>query len=61
MESSTNRIRRITFAVGPCKFVAHIDNKKSGSKAPYEAARDPHIDATNVQTPKRETYKTEEA
>jgi hypothetical protein len=60
MQSSNNRIRRITFMVGPTRTAAHLDNKSSGSKEAYDAVRDATLDPDNVQVVKRETYKTEE-
>ena len=60
MQSSNNRIRRITFMVGPTRTVSHLDNKSYGSKEHYEAVRDATLDPDNVQVVKRETYKTEE-
>ncbi len=56
-----NRIRRITFMVGPVKTVAHLDNRSSGSVAAYEKVRNDSSDPANIQVPKRVTYIDEEA
>lgn len=56
-----NRIRRITFLVGPTKTVAHVDNRGSGSKAGYEKARDDSQDPANIQVTERDRYITEES
>jgi hypothetical protein len=56
-----NRIRRITFLVGPTKTVSHLDNQASGSKGPYEKVRDDSSDPANIQVTERDTFITEEA
>jgi hypothetical protein len=61
MKSDLNRIRRITFAVGPTKTVAHLDNNPSGSKDGYDEVRDPTQDAENVHFKPRDRYIDEEA
>jgi hypothetical protein len=55
-----NRIRRITFLVGPTKTVAHVDNRGSGSKGGYEKARDDSQDPANIHVTERARYITEE-
>lgn len=56
-----NRIRRITFLVGPTKTVSHVDNRGSGSKKAYEKARDDSSDPANIQVVKRDRHIDEEA
>lgn len=56
-----NRIRRITFLVGPIKTVSHLDNRSSGSVGAYEKPRNDSSDPDNRQTPERNTYITEES
>lgn len=56
-----NRIRRITFLVGPVKTVSHIDNRASGSVGAYEKVRDDSSDPANIQVTERDTYIDEEA
>jgi hypothetical protein len=56
-----NRIRRITFMVGPTKTVAHVDNRGSGGKAGYEKARDDSQDPGNIHVVKRDRYIDEES
>lgn len=56
-----NRVRRITFMVGPVKTVAHLDNRASGSVGAYEKVRADSSDPENIQVPERNTYIDEEA
>ncbi len=56
-----NRIRRITFLVGPVKTVSHLDNRSSGSVAAYEKVRDDSTDPANIQVVKRDRFIDEEA
>lgn len=56
-----NRIRRITFMIGPAKTAAHVDNRSSGSVAAYDRARDDSTDPTNRHVVARDTYIDEEA
>lgn len=56
-----NRIRRITFLVGPVKTVAHLDNRSSGSVAGYEKVRNDSSDPANIQVAEKITYIDEEA
>lgn len=58
---NNNRIRRITFLVGPVKTVAHVDNRGSGSKGAYDKARDDSSDPANIQVTERDRYITEES
>lgn len=55
-----NRIRRITFLVGPTKTAAHVVNP-TGSKERYEKARDDSQDPNNIQVAPRDRYITEES
>lgn len=56
-----NRIRRITFMVGPLKTVSHLDNRASGSVGAYEKVRDDSIDPANIHVVERDTFIDEEA
>ncbi len=56
-----NRIRRITFLVGPVKTVSHVDNHASGSVAAYDKVRDDSSDPANIQVTERDTFIDEEA
>lgn len=56
-----NRIRRITFLVGPVKTVSHLDNRASGSKGAYEKVRDDSSDPANIHVTERDTFIDEEA
>lgn len=56
-----NRIRRITFLVGPAKTVSHLDNRSSGSVGAYEKTRDDSSDPANIHVTERATYITEES
>ena len=56
-----NRIRRITFLVGPVKTVSHLDNRSSGSVAAYEKVRDDSTDPSNIQVTPRDRFIDEEA
>lgn len=54
-----NRIRRITFMVGPTKTAAHVVTP-TGSLDRYDAARPDSTDPQNVQVAPRDRYVTEE-
>ena len=56
-----NRIRRITFLVGPTKTVSHLDNRASGSVGAYEKVRDDSLDPANIHVTERDTFIDEEA
>lgn len=56
-----NRIRRITFLVGPLKTVSHLDNRASGSVGAYEKVRDDSTDPANIHVVERDTFIDEEA
>ncbi len=58
--TNVNRIRRITFMVGPTRTAAHVDNRGSGSKGPYEKARDDSSDPANIHVVERDRHITEE-
>ena len=60
-QGDVNRIRRITFMVGPTKTVAHVDNRGSGSKKGYEKARNDSQDPANIHVTPRDRYIDEEA
>ena len=55
-----NRVRRVTFMVGPTKTASHVV-EPTGSKARYDAARDESSDPKNIQVFKRDAYITEES
>lgn len=56
-----NRVRRITFLVGPSKTVSHLDNHASGSKGAYDKVRDDSSDPANIHVTERDAYIDEEA
>jgi len=56
-----NRIRRITFLVGPTKTVAHVDHRGSGSVPGYGKARNDSQDPANIHVAPRDRYIDEEA
>lgn len=55
-----NRVRRVTFMVGPTKTASHVV-EPTGSKGRYDAARDESTDPQNIQVFKRDAYITEES
>ena len=57
---NVNRIRRITFLVGPTKTASHVVNP-TGSKERYDKARDDSQDSNNVHFTPRDRYITEES
>lgn len=54
-----NRVRRITFLVGPTKTSSHVVNP-TGSLDRYDRARDDSTDPTNRQVVERDANITEE-
>jgi len=57
---NVNRVRRITFLVGPTKTVSHV-TEPTGSLDRYDKTRDDSTDPDNIHVKKRDSYITEEA